>query len=438
MIRIKECVDRAGHFYLVNYDGQAVSIVRTRCVRSVASFDEVDIPAFVFYKNDWSLLYEPSRFVTFRLKRESENSRLIAISALKLFCSYCSLTNTTFDEFDANDLADFISFARGDDYRTFNYEFSLASHRTERTLATYLEYVKKFLEEFANFEFRPKEMRGLYRPKRSTLNPRGTSIRPHIADTAPDYVTIDEYKRLLRVSAAHGNPYAVPMVRCMFEHGLRIGEVLGLTVEDIKERESAKGFRSFSLVLRNRVSDRIDQRAKGVMDPNSKSQYTSSAYLTRNVGYQEVLISESLFNALIEYVETSRFEIDCASAQADAVEAGTDGNEYVFVNGKGRALSSNLWNKHLRKLFKEAGLAVDAGRRKTNINHKLRHGYAMFLAKERKLDDFAIKTLMRHRSILSTETYVKPTADDVAEMQRLVTWDIMEAVGFGKSGESNE
>lgn len=258
-------------------------------------------------------------------------------------------------------------------------------------------------------------------------------VKPAPDLEAPTAITISEYRTLLDVIGKRDGDPARPMVRLMFEHGLRIGEVLGLTLEDVTAGASPDGEPRYSLKLRDRVSDKPDQHAKTVLKVRNRKQYGSADYAKRNVGYQEVFISESAFDDLSAYIEAAHDDGPSEKRDADGV-SGADDNSYVFLNTRGRPLSSNLWNKRLRSLFSEAGIPVDREARKTNLNHRFRHGYAMMLIHELKLDDFAVMTLMRHRSIASTEVYDKPTAEQVHAMQLSVLGPLESALS-GEGGE---
>ena len=95
-------------------------------------------------------------------------------------------------------------------------------------------------------------------------------------------------------------------------------------------------------------------------------------------------------------------------------------------------MSQNLWNKRLRRIMTDAGVHVDVGHRRTNLNHRFRHGYAMYIVYEAKrkgmpLDEFQIKTLMRHRTIDSTQAYQRPTEHDI--------WMLSEEISERLGGE---
>ena len=110
------------------------------------------------------------------------------------------------------------------------------------------------------------------------------------------YISLDEYRRVLDAIGSSplgsGDPVeARAIVRLMFEHGLRIGEVLGLTLEDLSSSPDRNGLNHYSVVLRNRCSDREWQSAKTLMPVTDRRQYRSVDYRKLNVGKQVVHIS---------------------------------------------------------------------------------------------------------------------------------------------------
>lgn len=66
----------------------------------------------------------------------------------------------------------------------------------------------------------------------------------------------------------------------MYENGLRIGEVLGLTREDVALEEDVNGNQIPVLYLRNRLTDKAFQNAKSCMKVHSKQTYRSKDYNT--------------------------------------------------------------------------------------------------------------------------------------------------------------
>lgn len=81
----------------------------------------------------------------------------------------------------------------------------------------------------------------------------------------------------------------------MYEKGLRIGEVLGLTIEDIKDE---------CIIIRNRISDKEDQHSKCLYQPANKNEYKGSKYLGLDFGFNIVKIDKKLHDLLERYIYT--------------------------------------------------------------------------------------------------------------------------------------
>ena len=313
--------------------------------------------------------------------------------------------------------------------------------RSESTINSYLRTVRKLMEHLgANDSPFLKRKRAIVSQCSSRTSSESFVIKPSLVTPleAPTAVTVLEFKKLLQhIESKPDNP-ARPMIRLMFEHGLRLGETLGLTLEDISLRPSRDGKPRYLIRIRNRVSDKADQHAKTAMKVPNSSYYKTRKYTTRGEGYQEVYISESLYFEICEYVEVAHSPFVGADPSSCPCKADSvvwdQGNRYIFLNTKGGPLSANLWGKRLRKVFSDAGIPVDKGVKRTNLSHRFRHGYAMFLIRTRKLDALSVKTLMRHRSYHSIAPYNRPTAEDIFEMQKATMTD-MEAALFG--GDEN-
>jgi integrase len=209
----------------------------------------------------------------------------------------------------------------------------------------------------------------------------------------------------------------------MYELGLRLGEVLGLTNEDIVEKENG----SF-LYLRNRCSDSFYQLAKGCMKvrKKKKSIYSTKKYKTQGVGYHVVYLNDNLLEKINDYVnevhlndsltfQRNYIKYTIADSVGDNQEYSS--NFYLFINSIGRPLSANLWGKTLRGIFVKAGLDVDKEHREVNLSHRFRHGFAMFMVKYKKADILKLKELLRHKSTNSVYKYYRPTDKEIVEMK---------------------
>lgn len=428
MRKVREITSSAGSSYVVETCGATRKVrVSCRCV----NVNRADV--YVFYDDDMRILYEPSFLLAEEMRWESDNTKLQAVSAMKLLYSFAGVMGIPPEEFDGPTCNAFLQFCRGTLGDGLSTSFNLETTRSETTIGAYLKSVRRLMKYLGRNDS-PFLDRRLVRGPRATGGDPAKEAFVLQAKPAPDLeapaaITMSEYRTLLDVIGKRDGDPARPMVRLMFEHGLRIGEVLGLTLEDVIAGASPDGEPRYSLKLRDRMSDGPDQHAKTVLKVRSANQYGSSDYAKRNVGYQEVFVSESVFDDLSAYIEAAHADACAEGCRADSV-VGEGENRYVFLNTRGRRLSSNLWNKRLRTLFSEAGIPLDEGARKTNLNHRFRHGYAMMLIHELRLDDFAVMTLMRHRSVSSTEVYNKPTAEQVHAMQ-LSIMGPLEAALFG-------
>lgn len=424
MIRIDESIGEVGSTYTRTSEDGTTDIIRTTCSRQMVN----GIDTFVFRNYQMDILMEPSCFLTDELRWESRNTAVQAVSALKALTNYCEIINTPFEAFDISQARSFLMFLRGTLGEGIEYAFRLSTQRSEGTISAYLKHIRRYAR------WRGVGNSPFLQPKRSVIGgsavfvkePNGTHrLKADIREDkeAPRYISLDEYHRIMGVIEQDWTTTEKSIVRLMFEHGLRIGEVLGLTTEDLEWSETPDGTPRYAVILRNRATDRFDQHAKTLMKISDGKEYQSADYRKRNYGYQRVFISEDLFFLLAEHAETTLSE-DNTENFADSVK-GDDGNQYLFTNTLGRPLSSNLWNKRLRKIMIDAGVSVDKEARKTNLNHRFRHGYAMFLTRSatkngRHFDEFEVMTLMRHRSLSSTQIYHRPTSEDIRELQEEV------------------
>lgn len=137
----------------------------------------------------------------------------------------------------------------------------------------------------------------------------------------------------------------------MYGYGLRLGEVLGLTIEDIQEiRDNGKLVPV--IILRNRKSDARFQFAKGLPHIIDRRQYASRDYLA---AIQKIIITYTLYEELIEFIEEKHTELmekypdNYKQGYADIVSIRDkpESNHYVFLNRYGRVLSDQTWNNTL-------------------------------------------------------------------------------------------
>jgi len=74
------------------------------------------------------------------------------------------------------------------------------------------------------------------------------------------------------------------------------------------------------------------------------------------------------------------------------------------------------------------GIGIDKQVKKHNLNHRFRHGFAMYQIKHMGRNELELMRLMRHSSIKSVEVYFKPTIKDQLEMKQEFAEELMKSV----------
>lgn len=358
-------------------------------------------------------------YLNYKCNIKSINSREQAQSALKLLYEFKEIIGEELEDFtrsDLRNLSDFIlgisitgnsksiKHAKTRSISTHNLYFSAI-----RRFCIYMGIENKYLYDTINvFTENRKQVELKYK---TNLNRNSSFI-----DTAPKYISVNEYKKILGYLEKNKESLYVRrdmiMVKLMFLYGLRLGEVLGLTIEDIKENK---------IILCNRISDREYQKAKTCFTPKEKEDYKSKMYKLKDRGFHEIYVSEELKAEILEYIDDSRDILTVSEIKlknimensiADSVIKGSQINYYLFLNKNGSRLSASGWNKRLKKIYLECDIVIDEGTKRINLSHRFRHGYAMNLRRIGR-DSLFIKRKLRQRSLSSTEKYFNPTEEDV-------------------------
>lgn len=400
----------------------------------------------MFYDSNMNPIDDAINFINFGgMQGQSQNYILQATSALRFLYAYLEIFHIDLSQMEDKEARAYIDFLRGVSREGLLYTTDFKTRRTNETISSYLKVARKYVSYlgYDNHAFLTKSenLKTIMMPESEgakTVRLYNVKVKtPKRTDYVPSYVNIEEYKNILETIKGTTTPLRDRVIcRLLFEHGLRIGEVLGLTLEDIKMKETKDFQVQYRIELRNRVSDTNEQNVKTIMNVTSIDDYNDPGYIRKDVGYQVIVISEDLAMELLEYINTFHesdnykyMERREKYARADSVPYGNPSitkNYYVFLNTLGRPLSENLWDKNLREIFKKAGLAVDVGVREKNLNHRLRHGYAMYLTNELHLSDFDVKTLMRHKNLSTTAIYHNPTPEDTEKLQEklIEKWNI--------------
>lgn len=243
----------------------------------------------------------------------------------------------------------------------------------------------------------------------------------------PAYITPEQFLDILDETKRNGDREGEILVRLMFEGGLRIGECFGLTIEDIiTGEESGKTY--YAVLIRNRPTDRKYQCAKCKPRILDEEECKTATY---EADTDTVYIDASLYYLIMNYledvhsVEFVKHKKQYEEGYASSVNESDFKNHYVFLNSKGRILKPKEWNERLRKYFTKLGIIVDEEKKRNGLNHRFRHGFAMFALKywEKPPTPLQLKRLLRHKRLSSTLIYTRCTIEDDIELR---SWYIEE------------
>lgn len=443
MFKVCESRNTYGKYYLIDTIINS-TVVNTRKVQIKSFTTQYEEKEFIMlYNSKMEPVEVVIHFLNSSMENKSDNYIAQSVSALKFLYSYLEIFNIELESMSKKEASAFIDFIRGISQKGLIYTIELTTIRQNETINAYLKSIRKlvdflgyenhiFLAKSSNFKTTifPESM-GAKTTEMYVIN-----VIPKKRDDVPKYINVNDFRTICEIIDREYTLRDRIIVRLMFEHGLRIGEVLGLTLEDICYKEDKDFNIEYSIELRNRLSDTKEQHAKTAMAVITVNDYIDSNYTIEGVGYAKIIISSILAAELLEYinlahnityVKDERRYVECSGS--DSVPGGNDNiknNYYVFLNSLYRLLSANLWSKYLREIYKKAGIQVDRSIRRNNLSHRLRHGFIMCLANNYNLDEFSIKTLARHKQLTTTARYHNPTPEDVYDLQRRLInqWDI--------------
>ncbi|MGL5764894.1 MAG: tyrosine-type recombinase/integrase [Sarcina sp.] len=394
----------------------------------------------LLYNDNMVPLNDVFHFLNIHLATLSINSRIKALNALRLLTIFEKIHNKPISDFNKSDINLFKSFLRGHSPKGQIISFDVLTQRSAQTINGYLAVYRNYLsflgikdspffERSSTYSIVSDPLTDMdYQKYNYSINEKmPTPIRQ-----VPKYISTQEFATI--ISELHTNysiptnlnPYEECIIRLMYEAGLRLGEVLGLTGEDLV-CEFIDGKPNFLVYIRNRFTDRKDQNAKGCMKITNRKQYHSSAYSELRYGFQIVSISKDLYELIETYIENShalaleRHEQNYQQYTiADTVTTSKmfDGdNYYIFLNSQGKPLSYQTWNNKLRTIYSTVGIHIDSKNRKNNLSHRFRHGFAMYNVQYLHLNLLELQIAMRHKSSKSTLVYFNPTLSEQIQLK---------------------
>ncbi len=427
MKSIKQVTTTGGIYYNLYIDNKLIKEVKITRVKR----ERYGSTYLILFDSNGRVIDKVYKYINFYCNSYTINRREQIISALKLFYSFLELFDKKIDRLERQDIKNLSEFILGICVEKENGDESAGREATTHNL--YLDNIREFFKfckiknKYLFEQTVVKNSRGGYgllahvkstEVKKYTSNLKQST---HKDKFVPKYITLDEYKKIINYILNCDNKNTLRnriIVDLMYTSGMRLGEVLGLTLEDIKDNEHNPEFGT--IYIRNRLTDKKYQNAKGCSKVKSLKDYNSKQYNKKDYGYQIVNIGPELYKLLKEYIDISRSVLELSEkvynnmnfyAVADSVSDYKE-NQYIFLNKNGYPLSSSGWNKFIKHVFKSLNIDIDEKNKQNNLSHRFRHGFAMYLIQTQGKSIEYVKNRMRHSSIQSTLIYYNPTEDE--------------------------
>lgn len=421
--------EKNGHqsvFVKTILDSNNIETTKRKVTIPLFQVEKDDFLYFILYDDHMNVISPVYEYLNYEMQESPLTSRSKAAFALRLLYCFISLSGYNINKIDEIALKELIFFLRG--IRSNPEQYSMKTQRSANTINSYLSVYRTFFASQnikCNALFKSHTIsvetitEGSYTStmerKRYDNNVKTNRVNQ---DSVPNYIGPEEFRKLYRSAIDANDEESKLLMHLMYGYGLRLGECLGITMEDVQEIHD-NGKLVPVIYLRNRMSDKKFQYAKGLMHVVNKKQYLSRDY---QLSKWKVIITYDLYEELLNFIEEThlaaieKYPINYEAGEADIVSIRNkpDSNHYVFLNRYGRVLSDQTWNNNLKKYFGIADIPIDYDVRENNLSHRFRHGFAMFHAKYSKhpVDVLALSKMMRHKSISSTMVYYNPTPED--------------------------
>lgn len=395
---------------------------------------------------------DPNTYLNVFCAAENYATRIQRALALNLFYIFTDLYAKDPKEMTKSDVSELMNFMLG--LSVLPDEGGNRTLRTPKTVNTYYAFIKKYI---IDNEWNTRAFKDTSAYRTETIIGDITYNVRHFKDTntlkvsplrntlPPKHLNLEQANRLVEEVLKDNDPVMYILVRLQIGYGLRCGEALGITLEDIKNSND-----KYFIILRNRCSDKPWQHCKTLYHPKNIEEYDNGVYASMETG--KIFIDKSFYDCIMDYVEKSwnesmppewhkRMVEDTRADNVELPKRNKDWkpNRYIFIGKNKRLLSAQTYNYRLKQLFKRLEIPVDEGQKQTNCSHRLRHTFAMILTTygKEKVTSVQLKSLMRHHSVLSGQAYYTPTEEETANMRKNFIQSIHELIPGLSEGSTN-
>lgn len=406
---------------------------------------------FMLYDDQMNILKEPSLYLNYDAEGNSLNTRKAEANALRQLYAFLSLSNYSVNNIGEIELNELIKFLQGinsnpEDYKTITMR---SNSTVNQFLATYrcffnaygIKSKALFDNKIVNQEIHTFD--GSITTESRIIYTNNLKESVYNKYTVPKYISPDEFEMLYKKAYEKNDKLAMCMMRLMYCYGLRLGEVLGLTTEDIRESHKDNVLVPI-ITLRNRMSDRPDQFCKNLGHVYNTAMYKSKEYTKAK---SEIVIDYGMFEMLCDYINDEhenaieKYPHNYKKGIADIVSYrdAPETNHYIFLSSRGTSLSSAGWNYHLRKYFNECNIKIDHDFKENNLSHRFRHGFAMLHSHYRKnpVNALELCKMMRHKNVNTTLIYFNPTETEEFIIKEDFTTELLDMIPSLKEGHNN-
>ncbi|WP_160357834.1 tyrosine-type recombinase/integrase [Clostridium chromiireducens] len=403
--------------------------------RVVLGIVDVEVQQVDYNNEKYILIYDSNRrvirdaykYINLHLKDSSINTRTLTATALVKLYSFLEIYGFKIDNLEKNEMEVLKTFLYGNSKTGLLIDTMLVKSREAKTINKYISIYRGYFKYIGiDNKWINEKVKSSKTLSRDSFGDIGDSYkaseRVSKAKKVPKYISEKQFDAILKCIRKHYGIREELLVRLMYQKGLRIGEALGLTIEDIKDD---------CIIIRNRISDGEDQHAKCLYQPISEQDYKGSKCLSLDFGFNIVKIDSELHELLERYIymyhekmvkrKRTSYRKYC---KADRVEGNNfleGDNYYLFINRESRPLRRTNWNKYLKKIYLMCNIEIDKEKKSKLLNHRLRHGCAMKGLKDGKSLEEIMK-ILRHSSLMSVMVYINPTDEDEYEANESI-WD---------------
>lgn len=381
---------------------------------------------YIFYDSNNNIVKPVWEYLNLNKGFLNESTKDNIISSIKTLYYFAECLDLNIANLTRKEALEYLDFLAGHSIIGYDISLYLQTERDTYTITRIIGYASDFLRS-QGYKKSSEALKGILKSK---------SINSHTSKgmviTRCDYISETQFNDILHqiknrkeMKEMNRLKYKIIFI-LMYVYGMRIGEVLGMTLEDIFDDTTLKGARVGRIILRNRINENQHRKAKTCFTPVDKNDYHLYRYKKNelrsltNSGFQIVTIAYEVFELIQQYIAEAHTYFYTTNGYkksiADCIDLDTDfENHYLFLNDTlGSPLSYYRMNELAKELMTNAGVKPDKSSKKENWCHKCRHGFVIkkLYIEHMRAED--VIQLTRHTTVMGLQPYLRMTPDDIS------------------------